>query len=118
MVGTCGRVAHNELAALIVDVLLQRSLKQISDVRDTSPFRLRTNLIVHDGVASVFHQTVQFVRVHGVVKEAFGLPLACQRFELEDNFTQFPGKPCPSDSGLSLGEFGLTVPASFSFLLP
>ena len=113
-----GRETHNELTALVVDVLLQRSLKHVSDVRYTSPFRLRANLIVHDGIASVIDQTGQFIRIHDVVKKALGLPLAFQWFELADDFIQFPSEPCPSDSGLSLGESELTASASFSFLAP
>ena len=100
----CEREAHDELATLIVDVLLQRSLKMISDVRDKRPFRLRTDLIVHDGIADVFDKTAQFIRIHDVVEEALGLPLACQWFELAGNFLQFPNEPCLSDSGLNLGE--------------
>ena len=118
VVGTYGRAPHNELAALIVNVLLQRSLKRMSGVRDISLFRLRTNLIFYDGIANVVNQTAQLIRIHDVVEEALSLPLACQRFELVDDFIQFPGEPRLSDSGLGLGWFGLTVPASFSYLVP
>ena len=86
MVGTRGRVAHDKLATVIVDVLLQRSLKYISDERDTSPFRPRTNLVIHDGIAGVFDQTAQFIRIHDVAEEALDLPLARQWSEFADNF--------------------------------
>ena len=109
VIGMCGRVAHNELATPFVNVLLQRSLKCVSEVRNMSPFRLRTNLIVHDSIASVFDQTAQFTRIHDVVEEALDLALACQWFELAGNFIQFPNEPCPSDSGLGVGSLGLLL---------
>ena len=111
-------MAHDELAAVIIDVLLQRSLKHILDSRDTSPFRLRANLIFRDGIASVFNETAQFIRIHDIGEEAFDLPLVCQWFEFADNLIQFPNEPRLSDSGLDPGESGLTVPVSFSFLAP
>ena len=61
------------------------------------------NLIVRDGVASIFNQTAQFIRIRDVVEKAFGLPLLCQRFQLADNLIQFPGEPCLSDPGRRLG---------------
>ena len=87
-------------------------------MRNTDSFRLRTNLIVHDGIADVFDQATQFIRIHDIVEEALGLPLAFQLFELVGSFIQFPSNSSLSGSGLGLGKSELTVPVSLSFLAP
>ena len=81
-------------------------------------FVLITNLIFHHGIANVFDQTGQFIRILDVVEKSLNLPLLCQWFEFLENFFEFPKDPCLSDSDLDLGEFGLTVPTSFFFLAP
>ena len=65
---------------------------------------LATNLIVHHGIANIFNQATQFIRVLDVVEEALNLPLLCQWLKLSSNAFQFPNNPRLSDSVLYTGE--------------
>jgi len=44
-------------------------------------FVLITNLILHYGIANVFNQTTQLIRILDVVEKSLSLPLLCQRLE-------------------------------------
>ena len=54
---------------------------------------LITNLIVHRGIANIFDQTPQFIRVLDVVEKTRNLPLIHQWLEFPENIFQFPGIP-------------------------
>ena len=44
-------------------------------------FYLITNLVIHHGIANIFDQTAQFIRILDVVEKALNLPLFCQWLE-------------------------------------
>ena len=69
LVTTCARVirgeTHNELAALIIQVLLQGCLIQMSGKLGAR--NLRTNLIIHHGVTDVLDQATKLIHITGAV---------------------------------------------------
>ena len=89
-----GSDTHDEFAAVIVDILLQRGLKQMSGVDEISLFRQRTNLIIHDGIADVLDQTAQFIRVLDIFEKPLGDPLRRQWSEFFECLSELPkGSP-------------------------
>jgi len=72
---------------------------------------MSVNLIVNQGMANIFHQTVDLLCVLGVFEEMQEILLRCNRVHSLTNLFQFPGNPGTSDLALDPGECGLTVPA-------
>jgi hypothetical protein len=54
---------------------------------------LIANLIVHRGIANIFNQATQFIRILEVVEKTLNLPLICQWLEFLENTFQFPDDP-------------------------
>jgi len=71
----------------------------------------RTNLIVHQGITNILHQTVKLMRVLRFFKERSEILPGRHQAHILANRFQFPGNSRASDPALDLGEYGLTVPA-------
>ena len=87
-----GRKTHNEPTALVVDVSLQQSLTQISDM--IGAIILRTNLIVHHGITDIFNQATKFIHILSTIQEPCDFPPFCQWDEVLENTIQFPIRVC------------------------
>jgi len=72
---------------------------------------MSVNLIVNQGMANIFHQTVDLLCVLGVFEEIREFLLGCYRVHGLANIFQFPDDPRASGPALDLGECRLTVPA-------
>jgi len=100
-----GNITHDEPTTLVVDIFLQGRLTQRlgkMGVRD-----LRTDLIVHHGVADVLGQAAKFIHVCGAVEEPCDLASLFQWDEDLEDIVEFPSKLCTSGWGIHLGEGGL-----------
>jgi len=75
-------------------------------------------LILHHCITNIFNQATKLIRILNIVEEALNIPLLYQLLELLEDVSQFPNSPCLSDSPLDIGEYGLAVPISLSFLAP
>ena len=62
-----GSGTHDELTALIVDILLQRCLTQMSDKVGAN--NLETYLIIHHDVANILNQATEPIYIPGAVEE-------------------------------------------------
>ena len=52
-----------------------------------------TNMIVHQCMANIFHQTVNFLRILGVAEKAREITPGCHQAHSLANLLQFPGDP-------------------------
>jgi ABC-type glutathione transport system ATPase component len=86
---------HDELTTLVVDVSLQRRLRQTLDEVEAST--RRANLIIHHGVADVLHHAAKLIHILGTVQEPCDRASLCQRGEVLEDILQFPSKPRTSD---------------------
>ena len=58
---------------------------------------LRTNLIIHHGIADILDQAGKLIHIGGAVQEPCDLASLLQWDEVLKNIVQFPGKFCTSD---------------------
>ena len=80
-----------------------------ADVRcDESKSFGNADPIFYQGLANIFHQTIELLRIPGVVEEVWEIISGCHRVHCLANLLQFPGNPM-SDSALDLWECVLTV---------
>ena len=94
-------------------------MKPEADVRnDENEWTGSANLIFHQGVADIFHKTVNPLCILGNVKEVREIVSGFNRVHSLVNIFQFPGNPRASDSVLDLQEYGLTVPVRLLSLFP
>jgi hypothetical protein len=77
-----------------------------------------TNLIIHHGVADIFDQMAEFVRILDVGKKTLHLYLLFQWLEFLEDVFQFPNGPYMSTSTRDHGRSELTVPIPPSSLPP
>ena len=74
-----------------------------ADVRcDESESFGNTNLIIPQGVANIFHQTIELLHVHRVVEEICEVILGHNWVHSLANLFQPPGDSCTSDWALDL----------------
>ena len=81
---------HNEPTILVVDVLLQRRLAR--GLIRAGATTLRTNLVIHHGVADIFGQAAKFIHILSAIQEPGHLASLPQRYEVSENIVQFPRK--------------------------
>jgi len=58
---------------------------------------LRTNLIIHHGVADILDQAAKLIHILGAFQEPCDIASLCQRGEVSENIFQFPNKSRTSD---------------------
>ena len=58
---------------------------------------LFTNLIVHNCIPNIFHQTCKFIRILFVGEKSLNVPLLFQWFKFLQDFLQLPSITCQLD---------------------
>ena len=86
------------------------------DIAETSGWFVY--LILHHRITNLLNQTAEFTRILSIIEESFGLPLLLQWHQFSTDIFQFPIRPCQLDFTVRPAERVLTVPTSFSSLLP
>ena len=68
------------------------------------PSTLKTNLIIHHGIADIFCQDTEHIDILGAIQESCDLPTCCQWDQVTEDDLQFSGSPCVLDPTLGHGE--------------
>ena len=77
---------------------------------------MSADLISDQSTANISHQTVELLRILGVLKELRKIVSGCDCVQGLANRFQFPSDHPTSDSVHDLEEYGLTVPVCFPSL--
>jgi len=86
-------------------------MTSVADVRYGRVSVGSANLVVDQGIANIFHQSVNLLCILWVFKETRKVLRGYHRVHSSSNLFQFPGNHRASDSVPDLGEYGPTVPA-------
>jgi len=86
---------YNEPMALIIYILLQRRLTQALGKVGAST--MKTNLIIHHGVADILDQAAKLIHILGAVQERRDPALLCQWGKVSKNVIQFSNESYKSD---------------------
>ena len=76
-----------------------------------------TNLIVHQGIANIFDQSVESLGIIGDVEEIREIGSGYYRVRFLANLFQFPGNPCPQTLFSTLKSAGSLFQHSLSLFL-
>jgi hypothetical protein len=86
---------HDKATTVLINLLLQRRLTEM--LGNVGASALRTNLIIHHGIADILDQSAKLIHVFGAVQEPCDLASLFQWGEGLENFVRFTSPLCKSD---------------------